>query len=458
MSDQWFYRIYGQEFGPISLDLVRSLVFAGTIAPDDEVRHAARSNWILACAAAELRDAIKATPGNLAVERRSVRDEWFCRGAAGDYGPLNMMDLIQLAVDGELKPEEEIKSSTDDEWKQVRSIRRLIELLPFPEQIDAQNSGFAPPKLVDSWSRSNEAMSETETLPANDECHPATILQFSALGIPHTDPDDSVLDWGDEFQGTTESDESLTQPSHESSDFDAPLSEPEPTEAGPWNFLPFPGVRASDQTLGSSIRTSTNLQSLESLLGIAARFEMRPFLNPDEPISWVVPIETEFDTDGSLWSGWMNCKEFGPVSYSELLTWAVTGRLLPSDFVRRGNDGPYLPAVNIPCLFTVRAAANSLFRRTVSSAIAAGPSSTAVENVDCDQEILSENSSTSVVSVHGPGSGSFFPRENGVFSRCGTARIKLERENCACPPALAGERFRFSADARRDFADLRQAI
>src|SRR5580698_5643435 len=101
MSEQWFYRVYGQEFGPVSLDLVRTLVAAGTIAPDDEVRSAARSNWILACAASELKDSIRSKP--VSVERRTSRDQWYRHGSEGDVGPLKLTDLIQLAVEGGLR-------------------------------------------------------------------------------------------------------------------------------------------------------------------------------------------------------------------------------------------------------------------------------------------------------------------------------------------------------------------
>lgn len=138
MSDQWLYRIHGQEFGPVSLDLVRSLVTLGVIAPDDEVRDASRSNWILACAAAELRDSINSSEAQLAVERREARDQWYCRGPAGDCGPLRLVDLIELAAQGELLPDEEVKSKLDDYWRQLNTIERLIELLPFRHDVEAK--------------------------------------------------------------------------------------------------------------------------------------------------------------------------------------------------------------------------------------------------------------------------------------------------------------------------------
>lgn len=133
MSGQWFYRIRGKEFGPVALDLVRSLAATGTIACDDEVRDAQKSTWLLACCATELKDSINSPIPDLPTERRSARDEWFCRGASGEVGPLKLAELIKFAADGDLAPDEEIKAKADDYWKQVRSIQRLIDLLPFSE-------------------------------------------------------------------------------------------------------------------------------------------------------------------------------------------------------------------------------------------------------------------------------------------------------------------------------------
>lgn len=56
------------------------------------------------------------------------------------------------------------------------------------------------------------------------------------------------------------------------------------------------------------------------------------------------------------WFGWLDGQEFGPISYLELLKWAGSGRLSPTDFVRKGDAGHFVPAVTISSLFTVRPA------------------------------------------------------------------------------------------------------
>lgn len=292
MSDQWLYRINGQEFGPVSLDLVRSLVTLGVIAPDDEVRDASRSNWILACAAAELRDSLKASEANLSVERREARDQWYCRGAAGDFGPLRLVDLIELAAQGELSPDEEVKSKLDDYWRQLHTIERLIELLPFKQDVEA--------KIQQSQARRQFETNRNHS----------SFDRWSAT--PTADVD------GEEI-----------------------------------HVIPFPGLRSTEITTAESavdgerfdVESAIQTTPVETAT-IDELFDID--LTPTQSLS----DSSECDE----WMGWVQGTEFGPISYSELLTWAVTGRLSPLDFVRRGYEGQFVPAVNVPCLFTIRAA------------------------------------------------------------------------------------------------------
>lgn len=348
MSDQWLYRIHGQEFGPVSLELVRSLVESGAIAPDDDVRNADRSNWILACAATELRDSIKASTDR-SVERRRGRDEWFCRGAGGDYGPLKMVDLIQLAVDGELGPDEEIKSHADDHWQQVGSIRRLVELLPFAEQ---------KPITATQLTRSKSA---ADFLEVSDRLKPFGVqtLCFSSYQqrtleesedrgeLPYAlDREDSLNAVG--IPG------GVTMPV--SSDANAQVQA---------DVIRFPGIRTAGQFSSSSPSRMADTSSLDFIVNALGGFGL-----PSSFDDFGVIYDPEFPSidqtvSDVLWSGWASGIEFSSIEFSELLSWAVTGRLLPTDFVRRGDEGQYVPAVNIPALFTVRAAANSLCPRTV---------------------------------------------------------------------------------------------
>ena len=376
MSDRWLYRIYGQEFGPVSLELVRSLLGSGAIAPDDEVRNAAQSNWMLACAATELRDSITTT-NDLAVERRSDRDEWFCRGATGDYGPLRLVDLIQLAVDGELTPDEEIKAHADDYWKKVRSIQRLVELLPFAEPKYETSACVEAFKLVgDQISPAvSDMQNSSSTVKEPTQTSVQTILSFT------------------DFEGPQ------SKPSSDNSNRLPPATSSEGHESEQPDILQFPGSSACEAH-SATARGIFDDSSIDSLINALGCHGVRSSIGMSGPMTLDDQAAFNSDIVDALWSGWAKGEEFHSVTFSELLSWAVMGRLQPTDFVRKGDDGQYVPAVNIPALFTVRAAANSLFRRTASFNSALQPKQSADARVEEPASTIDERMSIDTRIVH----------------------------------------------------------
>jgi hypothetical protein len=54
MADRCFYKMLGEEFGPISLEMLREMVTSGQLAGDDEVRMDTRSGWVRISAVPEL--------------------------------------------------------------------------------------------------------------------------------------------------------------------------------------------------------------------------------------------------------------------------------------------------------------------------------------------------------------------------------------------------------------------
>lgn len=54
MADRCFYKMLGEEFGPISLEMLREMVASGQLAGDDEVRMDTRSGWVRIATVPEL--------------------------------------------------------------------------------------------------------------------------------------------------------------------------------------------------------------------------------------------------------------------------------------------------------------------------------------------------------------------------------------------------------------------
>jgi hypothetical protein len=365
MSDQWFYRIKGQQFGPVAFDIIQTLATTGTIAPDDEIRPADSANWLLACAATELRETNRRPMTGLAVDRRMARDEWFCRGSAGDFGPLKLVDLIRMAAEGDLKPDEEIKSTANDYWKQIRSYGRLTQLLPFDHE-----------PVGPEFSDLTTLLKRVSTLEQNlDKLRNPSKVNPTVRQIPHP-----------------------------SADFDSDLSGNVALDNQP-EVLLFPGLhslsRELDETeLGCTAsscdceiddETEPQCPSVIAMPAVSGHENLTTLNNLASPPMIGAENAVFRATDGrreiepSLntpqWTGWIDGSEFGPVGYAELLSWAVTGRLSPTDFVRRGAEGAFVPAVNVPCLFTVQAAANSLSRRTFPGMGAGIASETSAEKM-----------------------------------------------------------------------------
>jgi hypothetical protein len=63
-------------------------------------------------------------------------------------------------------------------------------------------------------------------------------------------------------------------------------------------------------------------------------------------VSWATKPEVD-----RQWWGWSNGVEFGPVEFAQVFGLAKSGQLKPTDFVRNGQFGQYVPASNLPGMF-----------------------------------------------------------------------------------------------------------
>src|SRR6185503_16116052 len=52
-----------------------------------------------------------------------------------------------------------------------------------------------------------------------------------------------------------------------------------------------------------------------------------------------------------FWWGWAGGVEFGPVQFTQVFGLAKSGQLKPSDFVRNGQLGQFVPSSSVPGLF-----------------------------------------------------------------------------------------------------------
>lgn len=144
MAEQWFYRMFGQDFGPIPWSELQELVRAGSVSSTDEVRAESSSKWVSVGTVREL-GAAPVAPSTTASATAVVEvehhlsqgnDDWYCRFKGHDVGPIGFQVLLALAEQGRLFSDDELKLGTGGKWRRVGSIGRLVSVLP--------NQGMAP--------------------------------------------------------------------------------------------------------------------------------------------------------------------------------------------------------------------------------------------------------------------------------------------------------------------------
>lgn len=76
MSDQWYYKLFGEEFGPVELTNVAQMLTSGELGSDDKVRRGADGSWVFAGSVPELKRATASVPVNsVAASTPDVADD-----------------------------------------------------------------------------------------------------------------------------------------------------------------------------------------------------------------------------------------------------------------------------------------------------------------------------------------------------------------------------------------------
>lgn len=167
MTDQWHYRIFGEEFGPVSESTLRGLIADGTLGPADEIRGEADSDWQTAdtlasrstnpddsesdpAFSADLDDMLAApaprrqtvpsdsgdesgmdldamlAPSTPQAQRKAESTEWFYRVGGRKFGPVDFDTLFEHAAQGRFSRYDEIRAPGDDQWVEAQSLVGLF--------------------------------------------------------------------------------------------------------------------------------------------------------------------------------------------------------------------------------------------------------------------------------------------------------------------------------------------
>lgn len=103
-----------------------------------------------------------------AVRSKHEKVQWFCRILNQELGPMSADDLMQLLIDGELAPNDDVKSSVGQEWVPARTVVFLSSAGSLQDDLDIEEEEEEENETSttsESETTETEQESETETVP-----------------------------------------------------------------------------------------------------------------------------------------------------------------------------------------------------------------------------------------------------------------------------------------------------
>ncbi|MCA8995026.1 MAG: DUF4339 domain-containing protein [Planctomycetaceae bacterium] len=150
----WYYKLLGEELGPVTLTALRDLVRDEYLGPEDVVRHESASEWQSVSQVAELQDLAELADSddldsmladsddmagafdidNMLVEEASlpapaphrVVPRWYCKVLNQELGPFEYEALRLMAESGEVGKSDLIRAERDEEWVKASTIQGLF--------------------------------------------------------------------------------------------------------------------------------------------------------------------------------------------------------------------------------------------------------------------------------------------------------------------------------------------
>lgn len=141
MAEQWYYRMFGQDFGPVSFDELKQLAELGSISSDDEVRQSSAATWSSAGSVTALGLSTASGPKSVLTtiadapiqSAPSGANDWYYKFHGQEMGPIGFDEIVAFAEQGQLEANDEVRLGASGKWRRVGSIGRLVAVLPYHE-------------------------------------------------------------------------------------------------------------------------------------------------------------------------------------------------------------------------------------------------------------------------------------------------------------------------------------
>lgn len=134
MSSEWYYQLFGEEFGPVTLEDLEDLVASETLAPTDLVRQGTSGGWKAVSSITRASSGGETPPtATVTIESDSVTPEtgWYYESLGCTLGPITFDELAQHAESGELGPDDDVWMGQQGKRRRAGSIGRLMAAMPF---------------------------------------------------------------------------------------------------------------------------------------------------------------------------------------------------------------------------------------------------------------------------------------------------------------------------------------
>ena len=388
MAGEWYYKVLGQEAGPMSGAELKDLAESGFLGPDVLVRKGADGDWIPAGQVgglfggtpepeapappkpppADARRKAKASgdagAGPAQAAKRPVPPEppppapqpadadWYCRAMGKEIGPLSRSALQELAASGFLAPGVPVRQGIDGPWVPASEVKGLLDQTPAPRPAEEPQRPGGEPASPGPEAPTDNRSEPSEKAPHKGTSKPAVPHKgTSQPAAPHkgtSKPPASQGGWYCQVMG----EETGPLSSAELKELAATgfLTPDVPVRKGvAGNWVPASRVKGlfpqASQAPGQGKRGSPP----------ASKEAVKPTVKvgPHAPADRASPkpARPQPPTAQIGWYYQAMGQDTGPLSPADLKELAKSGLLTPDMPVRIGADGEWLPASQVLGLF-----------------------------------------------------------------------------------------------------------
>ncbi len=175
--DSWYYKLFGDEFGPVTFDELVELAKSQVLASDDEVRLGESGAWRRAGSMGQLMahmpsgahlpsgtgsssghsitiptesKSFSGTTSGTSSSKTVEAAGWYYQLFGELFGPISFEDMVELAKNQTISADDDVRFGENGAWRRAGSIGQLMAHLPFQAKKNAFSVEIAKPAVVET--------------------------------------------------------------------------------------------------------------------------------------------------------------------------------------------------------------------------------------------------------------------------------------------------------------------